>query len=382
MNPRILFLDHAAVMGGAEWSLLDVARHFAAQSVVVLFEEGPFRERLEACGVTVEVMAAPASVSRIRRQGGVMQDVRSLPGVLTLARRVARRAQDVDLLYANSQKAFIVAALAGRWAGRPVVWQLRDLLTAAHFSNTHRRIVVRLANRWAARVIANSEATAEAFAVGGGDPAKVRVVHNGVDPQPFEEVEGTQVMALRDQLGLAGVPVVGVFSRLASWKGQHVLLEALAQMPNVHALLVGAALFEEEHYATSLHRLVETLGIADRVHFLGFRDDVAALMHVVDIVAHTSTAPEPFGRVVVEGMLAGRPVVASRAGGVLEIIEDGVTGRLVEPGEANALRHALQHLLDNPDEACAIAAAGQAAALERFSVSRMLRDLEHLLHAL
>ena len=383
MSPRILFIDHAAVMGGAEWSLLDVARHFAAGSRVVLFEDGPFRARLEAAGVGVEVLDAPASVSRVRRQGGVLHDVRSLPGVLKLARQVAKRARGYDLLYANSQKAFIVAALAGRWARRPVVWQLRDLLTDAHFSDSHRRLVVRLANRWAARVLANSEATAAAFVAGGGKAGKVRVVHNGIAPEPFVSVERAEVGALRDELGLRGVPIVGVFSRLAAWKGQHVLLEALAAFPpDVHALLVGTALFEEEAYAATLRRRAETLGLADRVHFLGFRDDIPALLHLVDVVVHTSTAPEPFGRVVVEGMLAGRPVVAAGAGGVLEIIEDGTTGLLVAPGEAGALAQAIDHLLSNPETARTLADAGQAAALERFSLARMLAEIEHHLDAL
>ena len=381
MPPRVLFLDHAAVMGGAEWSLLDLARHFAAGSMVLLFEDGPFRARLEAAGVAVEVMEAPVSVSRVRRQGGLLQDVRSLPGVLKLARQIAQRARSYDLLYANSQKAFIVAALAGRWARRPVVWQLRDLLTAAHFSDTHRRLVVRLANRWTARVIANSEATAAAFVAGGGQAAKVRVVHNGIAPESFSAVDRAEVEALRDELGLCGVPIVGVFSRLASWKGQHVLLEALTELPEVHAVLVGTALFEEEAYAASLRRLVETLDLADRVHFLGFREDIPALLHLVDIVVHTSTAPEPFGRVVVEGMLAGRPVVAARAGGVLEIIEDGITGLLVEPGEAAMLAQALDCLLSDPKAARTIAEAGQAAALDRFSLDRMLAEIEQQIEA-
>ena len=382
MTPRILFIDHAAVMGGAEWSLLDIARHFAAGSRVLLFEDGPFRERLEAAGVAVEVMKAPVSVSRVRRQGGLLHDVRSLPGVLKLARQVARRARDYDLLYANSQKAFIVAALAGRWARRPVVWQLRDLLTDAHFSGTHRRLVVRLANRWAARVIANSEATAAAFVDSGGQAARVCVIHNGIAPEPFVSVDRAGVEALRDELGLRGVPVVGVFSRLASWKGQHVLLEALTALPEVHALLVGTALFEEEAYAATLRRLAETADLADRVHFLGFREDIPALLHLVDIVVHTSTAPEPFGRVVVEGMLAGRPVVAVRAGGVLEIIEDGATGLLVEPGEAPALAQALDHLLSDPEAARTLAEAGQAVALEHFTLARMLAEIEQQLGAL
>ncbi len=92
MTPRVLFLDQAGVLGGAELSLLDVARHFAAGSTVLLFEDGPFRARLEAAGAVVEVVTAAAAVSRVRRKGGVMQALRSLTGVLKLAGAVARAA--------------------------------------------------------------------------------------------------------------------------------------------------------------------------------------------------------------------------------------------------------------------------------------------------
>ncbi len=92
--------------------------------------------------------------------------------------------------------------------------------------------------------------------------------------------------------------------------------------------------------------MVESEGLANRAHFLGFRDDVPALMKGVDIVAHTSIAPEPFGRVVVEGMLAGKPVIAARDGGVTEIIDDGRDGLLVPSGDANALAAAIRQLAD------------------------------------
>lgn len=377
MLPRILFLDHVGVLGGGELSLLDIARHFAATSEVLLFEEGPFRERLERAGVAVDVVEAAASVRNVRREGRGVKDIRSLPGVFNLVRRVARRARAYDVLYANSQKAFVVAALAGRWARRPVVWHLRDLLTAEHFSRSRRRLVVRLANRWARRVLANSEATAQAFVSRGGRMDKIGVVHNGIDPTPFVEVDRAAVAAVRAELGLGAVPVVGVFSRLAPWKGQDVLLDALAALPRVHALLVGAALFGEEvHYAASLHEQAERLGLADRVHFLGFRSDIPALLHGVDVVVHTSTAPEPFGRVVVEGMMAGRPVVATRAGGVPEIIDDGRTGILVAPGDVQALTRAIDRLLTSPEEAQTLAEAGRKEAMKRFSLQRMLDDLE------
>ncbi len=376
MTPRILFLDHVGVLGGAELSLLDVARHFADVSRVALFEDGPFRHRLEEAGVGVDVLAAPESVKKVSREGGKGGDLKSLPGVAALAWRVARRARGYDVLYANSQKSFVVGSVAARLARKPMIWHLRDLLTDDHFSASHRRLAVTLGNRLATRVIANSEATAHAFVESGGRADRVRVVYNGIDPAPFEAVTPEETAAARREIGLGDAPAVGVFSRLSPWKGQHVLLDALTRMPGLHAVLVGGALFgDEERYAASLHEKVVAYGLSDRVHFLGFRRDVPRLLHAVDVVAHTSVAPEPFGRVVVEGMLAGRPVVATRAGGVLEIVEDGVTGRLVPPGDAAALAETLGALLAAPARTAALARAGREAARRRFSRDAMLEGV-------
>ena len=228
-----------------------------------------------------------------------------------------------------------------------------------------------LANRMTARVLVNSEATRAAFVQAGGDARKTHVVYNGLDAEAFDAVSEAEVEALRRRLGLAGVPVVGVFSRLAFWKGQHVLLEALAHLPGVHALLVGEALFEpDRQYRAALERQAVHLGLPGRVHFLGFRSDVPLLMRMADVVTHTSTAPEPFGRVIVEGMLAKKPVVATRAGGALEIIEEGA-GVLVPPGDAGALADALRSLLEQPVSARQMGTRGYARAATHFSVSQM-----------
>jgi glycosyltransferase involved in cell wall biosynthesis len=304
-----------------------------------------------------------------------MRDLRTILGVLKLAAQVSRVARGYDVLYANSQKALVVGALAGKFARKKVIWRLHDMLTADHFGQARRRLAVGLANRLVTRVIANSKASAAAFVEEGGRAEQVRVVHNGIDPAPFEAVEPTEADTLRKELGLAKVPLVGAFGRLAPWKGQHVLLEALAHLPRVHALLVGEALFGEYAYAKALREQANALGVADRVHFLGFREDVPRLMLLSDVVVHTSTAPEPFGRVIVEGMLARRPVVATRPGGVVEIIEDGVSGVLVQPGDAKVLAGALADLLTNPAKARALAAAGHLAASERFSLRRMLEGV-------
>lgn len=376
MGPRVLFLDHVGVLGGAELFLLDIARHYTGFSKVLLLADGPFRERLERAGVTVEVLPAPHVVSEIRREGGGVRDLQAVPEVLRLGLRVARLARSYDVLYANSQKALIVGALAGKLAGKPLIWHLHDVLTADHFSRTHQRIATTLGNRLVARIVANSGATAEAFVKNGGKAEQVRVVYNGIDPNPFESVTPKEVGALEGELGLAGVPSVGVFSRLAPWKGQHVLLEALVHLPGVHALLVGEALFGERTYAESLRERAKDLGVTDRVHFLGFREDIPQLMRLVDVVVHASVAPEPFGRMIVEGMLARRPVVASRAGGTAEIVEDGISGVLIPPGDTEALTEALGGLLADTVRRRSLAESGYAAASKYFSLQAMLEGVE------
>ena len=374
--PDVLFLDHAAALGGAELSLLAVAAGWGGGRRVALFEDGPFRSRLQAAGVPVEVVAGGAAVHGVSRDGGLMADLRAVPGTLALAGRVVRLARRFEVVVANSQKSFVVGALAAPLARRPLVWYLRDMLTADHFSGGHRRLVVALANRSAARVLCNSQATADAFVEAGGDRAKARVVHNGVDAAPFDRATDADARAVRQSLGLGDGPVVGVFSRLAEWKGQHVLLDALPGLPGVQALFVGDALFGEDAYAARLRAQAERLGLADRVCWAGFRDDIPALMKACTVVAHISTAPEPFGRVIVEAMLAGRPVVASDDGGPREVIADGRTGRLVPPGDPARLAAVVGDLLADPDRAQALARAGADAARSRFSVGAMISGAE------
>jgi glycosyltransferase involved in cell wall biosynthesis len=377
----VLFVDHAGVLGGAELYLLDVARRLRDRSHVVLFESGPFAERLRTHDVSVEVFPAPASFLTVKKSGGWASAVSFLPGLVRLSLRLARRARDYDLLYANSQKAFFVAGLAGVLARRPVVWNLHDLLTADHFSWLSRRAATLWANAFADHVIVNSEATRAAFVQSGGPVERTTVVYNGIDAAPFAPSALPSPQQTRATLGLPGGPLVGMFSRLAPWKGQHVLLEALAQLPDVHGLLVGDSLFRgDESYKTELHRKAEHLGVEDRIHVLGFRDNVAELMHAVDVVVHASTEPEPFGRVIVEGMLARRPVIATRAGGAAEIVQDRETGLLTPPGDADALADAIDRIVSNPETAHQLAEAGRRHALDRFSVDTMMTQISDVIH--
>lgn len=379
-TPRVLFLDHTGALGGAELYLLDVARPYRATSRVLLFETGPFKERLEDAGIPVETCPAPAAVLDVQKASGWRSALRAVPGLVRLTGQVARRARDYDVIFANSQKAMLVAGLAGMVARRPVVWSLHDVLTADHFSALNRRVAVACANWFVDHVLVNSRATQSAFRRSGGHAEKTTVVHNGIDPAPFDEVGSSDLGALREELDFSEAPLLGVFGRLAPWKGQHVVLEALADLPDAHALFVGDTLFRgDEPYEQTLRRTARRLDLADRVHFLGFRDDVPRLMTFVDLVLHTSVAPEPFGRVIVEGMLAGTPVIAARAGGPVEIVQEPDTGVLVPPGDPQALATAVEDLLAAPDRARSMGRAAQSYARRRFSPERMQQSVEHII---
>ena len=373
---RLLLVSHAGELGGAEYVLLDVARHYGPRCHVVLFADGPLRGRLKADGIGATVLQADERLLGVRRGGGALRTLASAPAVARMAWRLARIARGFDVLYPNSQKAAVVTMLVGQLVKRPVIWHLHDILSSEHFAAVQRRLVVRLANATARGVIVNSEATRAAFVACGGNPARVQVVLNGVDEAQFAGIERFDAAGMRRSLGLEGVKLVGLFGRLTPWKGQHVLVNALAALPGVHALMVGEALFGEDDYRERLRTQAARLGVADRVHWLGFRSDVPQLMRTVDVVLHASTLPEPFGRVIVEGMLAQRPVLAADHGASRELLgaEDAM---LVPPGDAGHLAMAITRTLAMPPEQVRMLTERNAERARRlFLLRRMMLGIE------
>jgi glycosyltransferase involved in cell wall biosynthesis len=132
-------------------------------------------------------------------------------------------------------------------------------------------------------------------------------------------------------------PLLALFGRICPWKGQDIAIAALQAIPAARLLLIGAPLFGEEAFEQALRAEAAASGVADRVHFLGFRRDVPALMSGADVVLHCSTEEEPFGRVIVEALLVGTPVIATRGGGASEIMASVDAPYQVEPRDAAGL---------------------------------------------
>jgi glycosyltransferase involved in cell wall biosynthesis len=339
---RVVVLDHCARLSGAELALLrllpamrDVEFH------VILGEDGPLASRLTALGISVEVlpMAERArGLQRAKVRPGRLP-LGSALGAAAYTARLARHLRRVrpDLVHAYSLKAGLYGCAAARVTGIPVVWHMHDRIAEDYLPGPAVRLVRGLARRLPAAVITNSRAT----------QATLPQVAGSVIPYPVLLRSDRPAMRARP-----GPLRLGMVGRLARWKGQHIFLEAFARaFPNgeERAVVVGSAMFGgDQEYASTLPPLAERLGVADRVTFTGFREDVAAELEQLDVLVHASIAPEPFGQVVTEGMAAGLVVVAAGEGGPAEIIHDGVDGLLTPPGDVEALARALRGLAAEP----------------------------------
>jgi glycosyltransferase involved in cell wall biosynthesis len=373
-----LFVSHTGRLGGAELVLLDIVAGFDKGASVFLLEQGPLGARLAQNGTSVAFARGAPDLAMIKRDRSLLRALLYAAPLARAVRDLSRHARRHRVVYANSQKAFVLAAPAAFLARRPLVWHLHDIMSPAHFGAAQRRLVIALANRFAARVIVPSADAADAFTEAGGKPDLVRLVPNGLDlPPGLENPQG-----LRAAFGLPAGFLFGVFSRLAPWKGQHVAIDALARLPGATCVIAGDALFGEDDYARSLHAHAASLGVADRVIFLGHRTDVPRLMRAMDAVVHPSIDPEPFGRTLVEAMLSGVVVIASACGATRDILDDGRAGLLVPPGDAAALADALALLRAGMPGKAAFVEHAASRARERYGAVQMVARIRAVVEEL
>lgn len=373
--PKVLFVNHSSKPAGAEFVLRDIARTFN-DSAVFLFEDGPFKRILEQQGNQIILAKKQKDLSHVRRDSNLLKVAIPLIGSFgSLIHQINKAARNYDIIYANSQKAFVLCALASIINRKKLIWHCHDILNREHFSKAQITLDIKLANMCASRVIVPSKATADAFIAAGGNNKLVRVLYNGVDSLPDDQRTKQQ---LRHDLGLPEGFIYGVFSRLAKWKGQHIAIKALLLLPDAKCLIVGDAQFGEKEYAESLHKLAHDSGLGDRVIFLGHRSDIPILMQAVDAYCHPSIAPEPFSLAILEAMRAGLPIAATRTGGIPEVIIPGLTGFLADPDDALDMSNILLGIQMDPTSAGQLGIRAKNLVTEKFTITKMQEHVQEL----
>lgn len=295
--------------------------------------------------------------------------------MLRLARLLRR--EHVDIVHAHLFDPSVVGLLTAWLMRTPVRVMTR------HYSDYHTRIhkkwhvrLDRLCTALSHRVIAVSQHTKDHMLSEENAPAdKVRVVLNGID---FTRVRtsGPDVReSLRREFGIADGFLLLIVARLHPEKGHTYLFSALAELrkrlPKPFKLVVAGKGTYDQQYRDE----VRALGVDDVVHFAGFRTDVADLIAAADVMILPSVA-EAFGLVLCEAMFLGTPVVATRVGGIPELIEDGVDGLLVPAADSGALAGAIAKVLNDTETRERIRGTGREKVTRRFRFDRMLRDYE------
>jgi glycosyltransferase involved in cell wall biosynthesis len=306
-------------------------------------------------------------VPHLRRPVHPIADCRALSQL-----RRAIRTIRADIVHTHSSKAGFLGRLAARMAGVPrIVHTPHGHIFEGYFSPLCTRAFIaleRLAARWTDRIVTLSDEEArDHLRHGIGRPDQFVTIPSGVDLD--------LVTAAPPVRPLSGGPVIGAVARLVPIKGLQYLIEAapaiLRRAPGARFLLVG-----EGEMRPALEAQARALGLGDRIAFTGFRPDASSLLAGMDVFVLPSLN-EGMGRVLVMAMALGKPIVATRVGGVPELLGGGEAGMLVPPRDSAALAEAVSLLLQDRDRAAALAEAGRRR-VPRYSVEAMLDSLAAL----
>lgn len=371
---RVLYVsDTGDQLGGAERSLLSLVEHLDQRRYelhAVLGEGGRFASLLRGAHVTVHI-ARLGTIARTRNPLKLaLYAVYFVHGVVTLAWRIRRLR--IDIVHANKNTLAIHVIPAARLGGAAAVWHVRN--PAANFGRIGAWLVRRCGS-----LLFVSEHIAKPFRDAFPDEQhRMAIVHEGIEPSPYTAREaGTD---LRDLLGAEpGERWIGAVGRITPWKGQDDFLRAAARIaerrPDARFLIIGdvvsspAERAADEAYRDRLHALADELGLGDRVRFTGYREDMPAVMNALDVFVLPSHG-EPFGIVVLEAMAAARPIVATNAGGVPDIVRDGQEALLVPAGDVDAMADAIARLLAEDELAARLGRAAEARVREEFPLWR------------
>jgi glycosyltransferase involved in cell wall biosynthesis len=363
----VLVVNQTATMSGGEHSLLTLIAALNARDarIAVASPVGDLSARITALGMRHVTIAGTEASFRL----DVRTTPREMASLACSAFQVARAARRlrVDVVHANTTRAGLIA-IAARGLGAPApLVHVRDWTPPGRAADA----VLDVVARGAADIVANSRYVANQFA--RTPRAGLRVIHNPVEITRFDPARHER-SAARARLGIAdGIPLAGVVGQLTPWKGQDDAIRSLAvarrSAQDATLVIAGsakftgaAARFDNAAFAESLPLLTRRFDVRDAVRLLGEVDDVPGVLAALDVLLVPSWE-EAFGRVVVEGMAMGLPVIATASGGPPEIIDDGRTGFLLAPRDPETWGGLLADLLRDPTRRADVGRAARLAAM-------------------
>jgi glycosyltransferase involved in cell wall biosynthesis len=364
----ILYINPTAKMSGAEFSLLSLLKGIDRERfrpVLLLPEEGLFADRARELGIECHILPTMIRFGEGYSLSRLLRVLKSIRQIVKIIRR-----QQIQIVHANSPRAAYSGGLAARLAGVISLTHVRDIDQSPFSQLTKSRILGFLSDK----IITVSKATADAILrVNLSLRIKTEVVYNGIHIGGI----GLQTKKeIRSRLGITPeVKLIGSVGIIHPAKGQDILIRAAARIksvfPQIKVLIIGEVFHPADAaYKKELEKLAAELGITENIVFTGFRNDVFDLIQALDIFVHPAVFQDPLPRTLLEAAAFAKTIVASKIGGIPEIIDNNISGVLIEPGEVDGLADAVISLLQNPREAERLGLAAQKKIKCNFSVQQ------------
>ncbi|MFQ5965038.1 MAG: glycosyltransferase family 4 protein [Candidatus Scalinduaceae bacterium] len=355
---NILFISSIAKIAGGEQSLLQLVLNLPRASynpTVLCSSEGPLVERLRETNIDVIV----SKISGIRNPFEFIKKIFFLIDFI--------RKRDIHIVHTNGIN--VIASFVTRLTSAKLLIHFRTV----HPLNRLDMVCLMFANR----IITISEASRSQLLYLGYNASKITKIFNAVDLNDYDGVSDPYLIKKRFNIKMDKI-VISVVGRIEPWKGIDYLIDALkdvSQMfPNILLLIVGDYEDNLEYYKTLKSQIIR-INIEDYVRFTGFVEDIPSLMMATDILISPSLR-EAFGRVLIEGMAASRPVIATRVGGIPEVVIDGKTGILVESRNSAELVRAITKLIEEKDLRLRLGESGKNRAEQYFTIKTQIKEIE------
>jgi glycosyltransferase involved in cell wall biosynthesis len=280
--------------------------------------------------------------------------------------------EHIDIVHVNNSLGInYPSIIAARVLRVPVVSHMRSFEEVYHLQ--------RMAYECVNKSIAITKSVERYYRDRFVNNSKIEMIYDGIEEH---EIQVTNPDCLRHEYDIcdSGIVTVGIVAMFMNWKGIDVFIRAMKMVkdacPNVRGFVVGDCLPGDIEYKEFLFELTRELNVGKFVYFTGFRKDVCDVFSSLDVVVHASTSPEPFGRVIIEAMALGKPVIATALGGPLEIIENGHNGFLIEPGDPAALAETIITLVSDEKKRVRIGRNAIAHVNEHFRQEDAVRKIE------
>ena len=301
-----------------------------------------------------------------------------IPNLINIIKFIKKH--KIDLIHVNNYPSVTDWLIIAKFLRIKIVSHLRGFYYTSNFN--------KMLVKYYDRVISTSKWVADQIKEQNIASKNVVLIYNGIDVDTFQINKRSCENILKEWNIPENTPVIGVIGNIRKWKGQHVAIEAtkllVDKYNNIRCILVGSISNsnEDTEYYEYLKELVTKYNIKENIMFAGFRNDIFDVISNFNILVHTSVLPEPFGRVILEGMILRKPVIATNQGGPLEIIENGISGILIPPEDPKSLADNISFLFENKNISNIMGENARRRIEEKFNIIKTVKKIEELYSSL